>query len=87
MEWENYYGRRRLWQLPNDSCLITELAQLQWKGHLQFQENNDYRLVNSQVNSIVLMCLETLVEHEPRVNEITSQSTIVLRFEFNYELW
>ncbi len=30
----------------------------------------------------VLKCLETLVEHEPRVNEITSQSTIVLRFEF-----
>ncbi len=34
------------------------------------------RLVNNLVKSIVLACLETLVEHEPRVNEITSQSTI-----------
>ncbi len=49
---------------------------------LQFQENNEYRLVNSRVKSIVLKCLETLVEHEPRVNEITPQSTIVFRFEF-----
>ena len=49
---------------------------------LQFQENNEFRLVNSRVSSIVLKCLETLVEHEPGVNEITSQSTIVLRFEF-----
>ena len=49
---------------------------------LQFQENNKYCLVNSRVNSIVLKCLEILVEHEPRVNEITAQSTIVLRFEF-----
>ena len=44
---------------------------------LQFQESNEYRLVNSRVNSIVLRCLETQV----RVNEITSQSTIVLRVE------
>ncbi len=52
---------------------------------LQFQENNEYRLVNSRVNSIVLKsvkCLVTLVVHVPRVNEITSQSTTVLRFEF-----
>ena len=49
---------------------------------LQIQENNEYRLVNSRVNSIVFKCLETLVEHEPRVYEMTSQSTIVLRFEF-----
>ena len=50
---------------------------------LHFRENNEYRLLNSRVNSIVLNCLETLVEHEPRVNEIiTSQSIIVLRFEF-----
>ncbi len=49
---------------------------------LQFQENNEYRLVNSRVNLTVFKCLETLVEHEPRGNEITSQSTIVLRFEF-----
>ena len=33
-------------------------------------------------DSIVLKCLETLVEHEPRVYEMTSQSTIVLRLEF-----
>ena len=43
---------------------------------LQIQENNEYRLVNSRVNSIVLKCLETLVKHEPRVYEMTSQSTI-----------
>ncbi len=50
---------------------------------LQFQENNEYRLVNCRVSSIVLKCLETLVEHKPRVNEITtSQSKIVFRFEF-----
>ncbi len=49
---------------------------------LQIQENNEYRLVNSRVNSFVLKCLETLVKHEPRVYEMTSQSTIVLRFEF-----
>ncbi len=53
---------------------------------LQFQENNEYRLVNCRVSSIVhvLKCLElTLVEHRPRVNEITtSQSKIVFRFEF-----
>ena len=49
---------------------------------LQIQENNEYRLVNSPVNSIVLKCLETLVKHEPRVSEMTSQSTIVLRFDF-----
>ena len=49
---------------------------------LQIQENNEYRLVNSRVNSIVLKCLETLVKHEPRVYEMTSQSTIVWRFEF-----
>ncbi len=48
----------------------------------QIQENSEYRLVNSRVNSIVLKCLETLVKHEPRVYEITSKSTIVLRFEF-----
>ena len=47
---------------------------------LQIQENNEYRLVNSRVNSIVLKCLETLVEHEPRVYEMTSQSTIVYFF-------
>ena len=47
---------------------------------LQLQENNEYRLVNSLVNSIVLKCLETLVKHEPRVYEITSQSTIVYCF-------
>ncbi len=39
-------------------------------------------LVNSRVNSIVLKCLETLVKHEPLVYDMTSQSTIVLRFEF-----
>ena len=49
---------------------------------LQIEENNEYRLVNSRENSIVLKCLETLVKHEPRVYEMTSQSTIVLRFEF-----
>ncbi len=49
---------------------------------LQFQESNKNCLVSSRVNSIVLKCLETLVEHEPQVNEITSQSTIVLRFAF-----
>ena len=38
--------------------------------------------MNSRANSIVLKCLETLVEHEPRVYEMTSQSTIVLRLEF-----
>jgi hypothetical protein len=47
---------------------------------LQLQENNEYRLVNGRVNSIVLKCLETLVKHEPRVYEITSQSTIVCCF-------
>ena len=47
---------------------------------LQIQENNEYRLVNSRVNSIVLKCLETLVERKPRVYEITSQSTIVYCF-------
>ncbi len=47
---------------------------------LQIQENNEYRLVNSRVNSIVLKYLETLVEHEPRVYEMTSQSTIVYCF-------
>jgi hypothetical protein len=47
---------------------------------LQLQENNEYRLVNGLVNSIVLKCLETLVKHEPRVYEITSQSTIVYCF-------
>jgi hypothetical protein len=47
---------------------------------LQIQENNEYRLVNSRVNSIVLKCLETAVEREPRVYEITSQSTIVYCF-------
>jgi hypothetical protein len=45
---------------------------------LQIQGNNEYRLVNSRVNSIVLKCLETLVEREPRVYEIASQSTIDL---------
>ncbi len=55
----------------NDPVLSTVLSVL------QFQENNEYRLVNGRVNSISLKCLETLVEHEPRVNEITSQSTIV----------
>jgi hypothetical protein len=44
---------------------------------LQLQENNEYRLVNGRVNSIIVKCLETLVKHEPRVYEITSQSTIV----------
>ena len=48
---------------------------------LQILENNEYRLVNRRVNFIVLKCLETLVKHEPRVYEMTSQSTIVLRFE------
>ena len=47
---------------------------------LQLQENNEYRLANGRVNSIVLKCLETLVKHEPRVYEITSQSTIVYCF-------
>jgi hypothetical protein len=47
---------------------------------LQIQENNEYRLVNIRVNSIVLACLETLVEREPRVYEMTSQSTIVYCF-------
>jgi hypothetical protein len=47
---------------------------------LQLQENNVYRFVNGRVNSIVLKCLETLVKHEPRVYEITSQSTIVYCF-------
>ena len=47
---------------------------------LHDQENNEYRLVNGRVNSIVLKCLETLVKHEPRVYEITSQSTIVYCF-------
>jgi hypothetical protein len=47
---------------------------------LQLQENNEYRLVNGRVNSIVLKCLETLVKHEPRVYEITSQLTIVYCF-------
>ena len=37
---------------------------------LQLQENNEYRLVNDRMNSIVLKCLETLVKHEPRVYEI-----------------
>ncbi len=46
---------------------------------LQIQENNEYRLVNSRVNSIVLACLETLVKHETRVYEMTFQSTIVGR--------
>jgi hypothetical protein len=46
----------------------------------QILKNNEYRLVNSRVNSIVLKCLETLVERKPRVNEITSQSTIVYCF-------
>ena len=45
---------------------------------LQFQENNENRSVNSRVNPTVLKCLETLAEHKPRVNEITSQSTIEL---------
>jgi hypothetical protein len=45
---------------------------------LQLQENNEYRLVNSRVNSIVLKCLEILVKHEPRVYEITSQSIIYI---------
>ena len=49
---------------------------------LQIQENNEYRLVNSRVNTIFLKSLETLVKHEPRVYEMTSQSKIVLRFEF-----
>ena len=49
---------------------------------LQIQENNEHRLVNSRVNSIALKCLETMVKHEPRVYERTSQSTIVLKFEF-----
>ena len=43
---------------------------------LQFQVNNESRLVNSRVNSIVLKCLETLVEHEPRVNEVTEINEI-----------
>ena len=30
---------------------------------------------------IVFECLETLVKHETRAYEMTSQSTIVLRFE------
>jgi hypothetical protein len=47
---------------------------------LQLQENSEYRLVNGRVNSIALKCLETLVKHEPRVYEITSQSTIVYCF-------
>jgi hypothetical protein len=47
---------------------------------LQLQENNEYRLVNGRVNSIVLKCLETLVKHEPQVYEITSQSTMVYCF-------
>jgi hypothetical protein len=47
---------------------------------LQLQENNEYRLVNGRVNSIVLKCLEILVKYEPRVYEITSQSTIVYCF-------
>ena len=34
---------------------------------LQIQESNEYRLVNSRVNSIVLKCVETLVKHVPRV--------------------
>ena len=49
---------------------------------LQIQEDNEYSLVNSRVNSIVLKCLENLVKHEPRPYEMTSQSTLVLRFEF-----
>ncbi len=48
---------------------------------LQIQVNNEYRLVNIQVNSIVLKRLETLVKHEPRVYEMTSQLTIVLGFD------
>jgi hypothetical protein len=47
---------------------------------LQLQENNEYRLVNSRVNLIVLKCLETLVKYKPQVYEITSQSTIVYCF-------
>jgi hypothetical protein len=52
---------------------------------LQLQENNGYRLVNGRVNSIVLKCLETLVKHEPRVYEITSQSTIVYCFKIIFD--
>ena len=44
---------------------------------LQALKNNKPRAVNSRVYSIVLKCLETLVKHEPRVYEITSQSFIV----------
>jgi hypothetical protein len=40
----------------------------------------EYRFVNSRVNSIVLKCLEILVERDLRVYEITSQSTIVYCF-------
>ena len=44
---------------------------------LQALKNNERRAVNSRVYSIVLMCLETLAKHKPRVYEITSQSFIV----------
>jgi hypothetical protein len=47
---------------------------------LQILKNNEYRLVNSRVNSIVLKRLETLVERKPQVYEIISQSTIVYCF-------
>ena len=44
---------------------------------LQALENNKRDEVDSQVYSIVLKCLETLVKHKPRVYEITSQLFIV----------
>ena len=51
---------------------------------LQAQENNEYRLVNSRVNSIVLKfwklsllkCFHQGVEHEPRVYEIDNSLEI-----------
>ncbi len=49
---------------------------------LQFQENKEHRLVNSLVNSIVVKCLETLLEHEPPVNEkLLLNRQIALGFE------
>ena len=44
---------------------------------LQIQEKNEYRLVNSRVNSIVLKCLETLVKHARSVRyEILHQACV-----------
>jgi hypothetical protein len=51
---------------------------------LQIQENNEFRLVNSQVNSIVLKCLETLVEPKRLLsNFLITDSKFILIFRFS----